>query len=312
MIDWKITRQKLLGEESQFSLPPNIQLPVLPVAVIEFIRKADDPDAKVKELSKVIESDAGLTAELLRYVNSSAFGMRKKVSTAEQTLTLLGIKKTKLFLMTSGVQESMKSRASKLINLKNFWIANLERAIFAREVAIMMKVDADIAFAGGMLLDLLLPILTNELATNYQPYFDKLAGQEHEELHNFERKQFRWDHACAGAHVLHGWGFPDELICAVFKHTEGFHILQDPVLGHSVVAAISISALIPDACQQMPRGLNQLFEMQDKHPAFNLVEIANRVDHDFQQMSNMGEGYMSLKKRVDKKMQELKIEAMSG
>jgi serine/threonine-protein kinase len=299
MIDWSQIRLKLMGSESKFALPPHIKLPVMPTAVLEFLQKSENPDAKTKDLSRIIETDSGLTAELLRYVNSSAFGMRKKIATVDQTLALLGIKKTKLFLMTSGVQQSMRSRESRYVNMQNFWIANLERAIFAREVAMLFKTDPDLAFAGGMLLDLLLPIITNEMHAEYAGYFDQLALAEHPDLHNYEREKFRWDHACAGAHVLHGWGFPDELVCAVYMHTQGIKIMTDPVLGSSVVASVTIAAQIPDACQQVVHGLEQLVKLEAVWPKFNLLEIAHKVQQDFEQMSP-SIGHMTLLKRVEK------------
>ena len=96
--------------------------------------------------------------------------MRTKASTVQQAINLLGSRTVKYFLLTTGMKSALQARQSKLINLKNFWANNLERALFAREVARMLRADTDLAFAGAMLQDSLLPILSNELYDIYVKY----------------------------------------------------------------------------------------------------------------------------------------------
>ncbi len=166
-IDWTNLRRELIGDRTTSVIPPSIKLPVLPQALLEFNRRAEDPNAGVNTLGKIIESDSGLTFELLRYVNSSLFGLRKKASTAPQAISLLGIRPAKLFLMSTAVQHAMKACQSRLINIKSFWTTNLERAMFAREIATLLRANAELAYSASMLHDFLLPLLCNELFDQY-------------------------------------------------------------------------------------------------------------------------------------------------
>ena len=95
MTDWTKLRKNLIGDGKQSPLPSQIKLPMLPKAVMEFSEKAEDPKSTPKVLSKIIETDAGISCELLRMVNSSAFALRRKVSSIQQTITLMGIRSTK-------------------------------------------------------------------------------------------------------------------------------------------------------------------------------------------------------------------------
>src|SRR3990172_3796980 len=126
-MDWKQLREKLLGPQKKTVLPPSIKLPVLPTALMEFSRQSSHPDASPKQLGEIIESDAGLTCELLRYANSSAVAVRQKIASAQQAVTVLGVRSARLHLTTSAVRNVMKSRESKLINFQVFWNTNLER-----------------------------------------------------------------------------------------------------------------------------------------------------------------------------------------
>ncbi len=132
MTDWHALRKSILAENSDSVLPPSIKLPILPQALTEFRKKAQDPEADTNELSQIIASDAGLSTELLRTVNACRAGTRTKVTSVKQALIVMGISTSLLHLTTCGLQQAMKSSSSKLINFQNFWKTNLERSLFAR------------------------------------------------------------------------------------------------------------------------------------------------------------------------------------
>lgn len=301
MVEWDKIREKALGNQADFSLPDDVKLPMMRSVVTKFTQKANDPNFPSKKLGEIIESDTGLTCDLLRHVNSAAFGLRKQVSTPGQAITLLGLKKTKLLLLTSAVKGMLDSQQSKLINIKNFWIANLEKAIFAREIAKLLKADADVAFSTSLLQDFLLPILTDKLLQNYMG-FGTNQGENAQDLTAYERKQFGWDHATAGANVLHNWGFPDELVCSLYFHHRGSEILEDPSLGQSCVAAVAISSLVPDAIRQIPNGMEDLIQLQEKLPYFDLHSLAEIVQNQFAEMAPTAQSHITLLQRVEKAM----------
>lgn len=279
MIDWTALRKDLL-KESKSMLPPTVKLPMLPRALMEFTEKAKDPEADPAELARILASDSGLSSSLLRQVNSAAVGARTNITSVQQALTMLGIRSTQLYLTTTGLKQMMKSTASKLINIQNFWNTNLERAILAREVATILKADAGLAFTAGMLQDFLLPLITNELYEQYCEFTEN--PEEHKNLCAFERKKFGWDHAQAGAQVMLGWNFPDELICCVCLHHRGLAMFKDDQLKRTSAMAVTISSLVPDPIQQEPEGMNQLIKLDEKWPSFNLLPLAEKIDEEFQ------------------------------
>ena len=299
MTDWTKLRKELIGEGKQSPLPAQIKLPMLPKAVMEFSQKAEDPNSTPKQLSKIIETDAGISCEMLRMVNSSSFALRRKVSSIQQTITLLGIRSTKLFLVTTGLKQAMSSNDSKLINLPNFWSTNLERALTARKIARLMKVDQDVAFSAAMVQDFLLPVLSKEL---FDLYLQFTINQDNDPclLKEYERRHFSWDHCEAAANVMLDWSFPDDLICSVYLHHEGLKLLTDSQLGKTPAAAVAVASLIPDPLRQDPNGLNQLLALNEAWPEFNLFEIAEQIDIELREESTAARNYLSLKNRLEK------------
>ncbi len=276
-IDWEKIRSDAIGEFTLSALPPFIELPALPHAVTKFVQTANKPDATLKDLARIIETDTGLTVELLRHVNSSFMGLRHKASNVLQALTLLGMRQSKNLIITTGMQAAVRSKKSKLINQQCFWNASLQKALFAREIAVLLKTDADTAFAGAMLQDYLLPVVTNDLFREYLEFVDNRHDLS-ENICDFERQQFGWDHAIAAACLSCRWHLPDDLVCCVLFHHRGLRILTDAQLKRTPAAAVALSALLPDQLRQDYRGLEQLFHLQKKWSAFNLQDLAIRVD----------------------------------
>jgi serine/threonine-protein kinase len=276
-IDWAKLREESLGPFTLAALPPNVQLPALPHAVTTFIDKSKDERATLKELAAIVETDTGLTLELLRHVNSSFLGLRQKAKTVQQALSLLGLRQSRLFLITTGTQAAICARKSKLLNHTSFWNACLQKALFARETAQLLQTDADVAFAGALLQDYLLPILSSELYEQYVAFVDRRADQP-ETICEFEQQAFGWDHAIAAASLAYRWKLPDELICCIRYHHHGLRVLADPQLARSPVGAVALSALLPDQLRQAYHGLEQLVLLQQKWPAFHLEDLVQKVD----------------------------------
>jgi hypothetical protein len=111
--------------------------------------------------------------------------------------------------------------------------------LFARDLAETMNADKELAFAGAMLQDFLLPILTSELLDFYVAFSEK-SQRGSLSLAAYERQTWGWDHALAAGRFMLDWQFPDDLICCVLYHHQGLDILSDPALGRTALGPTSI------------------------------------------------------------------------
>lgn len=298
--DWKALRLDGLKTVGEALVPPNIKLPMLPTAVIEFSQCAADPGSTPKQLGKIIESDAGLMCDLLRHMNSAATGLRSTVRSAQHAISLLGIQRVSRFVATTAIKSAMQSRDSKLVNIRVFWNTNLERALFASEIAGLLGADAELAYAGAMLQDFLLPILSSERLDDYVS-FSAGRTEGHAELSAFESSFFGWDHARAAAQVIGDWGFPDDLVCCVMFHHRGLKVLSDASIGRSSAAAVALASLMPDFLKQVPEGLEQLKQLTNAWKSFDLLEVAKNVDARFREVAgNNANQHISLLRRCEK------------
>jgi HD-like signal output (HDOD) protein len=280
MLDWPALRDTALAGISLTFRPPKVQLPALPYAVTLFAQRARDERVPLSDLAKILETDSGLTTQLLKQVNSAYLGVRQKIASVAQALSLLGCQQSRHFVIATGMEAAIRAHNSKLINQNSFWNTNLRRAIFSKHVALLMRTDPEIAFLGALLQDYLLPVLTNDLCDVYREFLQS-ANEDGASLSDFERAHFGWDHTLVGACLAYEWNFPDELICCIRFHHGGLSLLSVPGLGRSPVAATALSALLPDELCGSERGLASLIELQDTWPAFSLERLAETVDEQY-------------------------------
>jgi HD-like signal output (HDOD) protein len=83
-------------------------LPPLPNSVIKIQEICMSSDADIEELSRVIESDPMLSANILKSVNSPLYGMSKEISSIPQAIMLFGISMIRGFAAASAIKKAVK------------------------------------------------------------------------------------------------------------------------------------------------------------------------------------------------------------
>ena len=219
------------------------QLAALPQSAMRLLELSKDPDNGPAEFALPIESDPGLTGQVLKFVNSSYFGFSREISSVRHAISLVGIRTIKNFALWSAVFSLMPNPKCGPFDLKSLWQDSLRRALFARAMAKQLGAkEAEEAFAAALLQDMAVPLLAKELATDYLEMLNsRHCGRRLSEL---ERERFGWTHADAAAQMARNWNMPDAFAVLVEQHTA-----LDELLGQKEVppgpVAVALSALLP-------------------------------------------------------------------
>jgi serine/threonine protein kinase/HD-like signal output (HDOD) protein len=282
-MDWAALYNGRMGDTPCAPVGTRVHMPRPPRAVAELARLSEGSQVSPADLTRIVETDTELTARVLKLVNSCAHGLAVKIHSVRRAVDLLGARRVKMLVMSAAVQASMDTASSDLIDHNTFLGECLERACFARYTAEVLGVDADCAYVGGLLQDLLLPCLMAGHPEEYKTY-----SPDEGPLTAFERRTFGWDHAAVTAQLLKSWSFPDEVVCCVLCHHDAGTLLADPQLRQSPLAATAVGALLPDALHQEPHGISRLLEYQTAAAEFNFLEVAVRVDDQVEQGGRAG------------------------
>jgi len=82
-------------------------LPPLPISIVRIQEICMSNDTDIDELSRVIEHDPMLSANILKSVNSPLYGMSKEISSIHQAVMLFGISMIRGFAAASAIKKSI-------------------------------------------------------------------------------------------------------------------------------------------------------------------------------------------------------------
>ncbi|WP_339744591.1 HDOD domain-containing protein [uncultured Rubinisphaera sp.] len=297
-IDWSEILAQLLPEDAESLLPSSWKLPILPQAVSEFLQHSSNPNYDIKKLTKIVEQDTSITCELIKHVNSSAYGMRHRISTVRNALMALGIRRSKMLILTAAVHATVKKFNSRLFDLHHFWADNLERAKFSRIVAEKLGADVDLAYTGAMLQDFLIPVLGHSNLKEYVAYWND-SHKPVCDLYEYEHNKFGVHHAQVGAICLKKWNVPDDLICSILCHHMDYERLDSLRLIGTHVHAVAASSLIPTSIVQHRELAIPLSIWDQNDSGYDLFEIAEKVDSEYATENEVGSHRESLATRIE-------------
>jgi HD-like signal output (HDOD) protein len=205
---------------------------------------AQDPTNGPEEFAVPIESDPGLSGQVLRFVNSSYFGFAREISTVKKAIALVGIRTIKNFALWSAVFSLMPNPKCGSLDLKPLWQDSLRRGLLARTLArIFAAKEPEEAFSAALLQDMAVPLLAKELPETYSKLL-KAREQGKHRLSYLEERTFGWSHADAAALMARHWNLPERFALLIEGH---------PAIDRwSTVAeaeperlAVALSALLP-------------------------------------------------------------------
>jgi EAL and modified HD-GYP domain-containing signal transduction protein len=114
-------------------------------AVLKLLAQLSDPDVTVESLEGLIRNDATISYKLLRYINSSKFGLRRKVESLRQAIVLVGLQGVRTLAMLV----SLAGAAQKPGDLLK--CAAL-KALFCEKLGRLMRCrDFHVHFTAGLL-----------------------------------------------------------------------------------------------------------------------------------------------------------------
>jgi len=222
------------------------KLPAMPQSALSVLKMDNDiTKVNINDLARPIEADPGLAAQVLKFLNSSAFGFRSTISNIRQGIALVGIRIIKNFVLWKAVFSLIPKSKTGAFDVGMLWQDSLRRAMFSRFLLLELKKgDAEMAFAGALLQDMAIPLLLKAKAIDYGPVVDSLAQYPTKRLSEVEKARFGWTHADASLILGQYWKLPEMLASLTSNHLEvavtSANFEQQPE--RSVVA---ISALLP-------------------------------------------------------------------
>ncbi len=223
VIDEAYYLQGILKNENARRILANIEfLPAIPTVYQELMNEAHSDNFSLKNVSKIIATDVNMSANILKLVNSSYWGLPHNVSSLEQATNLLGFDVIRGVLLSSHLFHSMPLDVMEDFSPNDL----MDHAITCSQLAQMIvtieggdKTMRDRASVAGMLHDIGKFILLSNFSTSYKQVIT-LVQESNSSYNDIEKDVLGITHSEIGAYLLGLWGLERDIVEAIaFHHT---------------------------------------------------------------------------------------------
>ncbi|MTW21137.1 HDOD domain-containing protein [Allochromatium palmeri] len=202
-----MTPESLVGEtQDLFSLPDVVR---------RINQLIDAPDTRSADLAEVIRFDPGLSARLLRVVNSALYARPQPIETVTQAINLIGHQALRDLVMATCMVDLFKGLPPDWIDMDRFWFQAVACGIGAGDIASRAGLSqSERLFMTGLLHSLGRLIFVTQCPNDYLDVL-RLIEQESLESSVAEQRVFGFDYTRLSAELLKAWGFPESIWMAI-------------------------------------------------------------------------------------------------
>jgi len=195
-------------------------LPSAPGLYMALEKALKSEDISMQALGDIIQQDMGMTAKVLKLVNSPFFGLRRTIESVSEALAFLGIDTIKGLVLVNGIFENAQPLALRAFTLNDLWHHSLQVANGAKKLAQLENLSRNLqeeAFVGGVLHDIGVLVLASHFPEQYERV-SELVLTEQTGISIAEQWEFGVTHAEIGAYLLGLWGIPATILKIVSLH----------------------------------------------------------------------------------------------
>ena len=178
---------------------------------------AQTPNIDPAEVGQCIATDVGLSASILKTLNSPFYGMARTITDVTQATILLGTNSVLNLVAAIKIREAMQG--DSCISLERFWdsASDISNAMTFIGKKAKLTIPPENLHIVGLFHDCGIPAM----AMKYSNYVDTLKAADSSDersIIHIEEELYRTNHAVIGYYIASSWGLPKGLCNVILQH----------------------------------------------------------------------------------------------
>jgi HD-like signal output (HDOD) protein len=221
-----ITIDDLINMTSNIATLPNIYFELQNVMA--------RPSSASADMANAIRNDPGLTARLLRIVNSAYYSFPTKIETVPRAITIVGTDELTSLVTATSVLKTFGSGLDNVFDMNTFWKHSIAAGIIARILgAKRHEQNEERFFVMGLLHDIGRVLMFSHIPKYMKAALGR-ATREQIPLVQVESDDIGFNHAAVGAALARSWR-----MAAGQQEAISYHHRPDFALRYKVEAGIT-------------------------------------------------------------------------
>lgn len=190
----------------------------LPGACLRVMEIADDQRASARDMAEVLAHDPGLSARLLRLVNSAYYGRPQSIDNVADAVQVVGTNALRNLALATGAVSAFKGIPTNLVDMDAFWNASVHCGLYARALArIARHQQPERLFVVGLLHAVGQLVMYHVVPERTRLVLDQI-GTQAQMRPSIERQVFGFDYCAVGANLLEFWQLPPSMWIPIRFH----------------------------------------------------------------------------------------------
>jgi diguanylate cyclase (GGDEF)-like protein len=194
------------------------KLPTLPGVAMQIVQamRSETPDSR--EISEIISSDASLSAEVLKAVNSPFYGLLNKVTSVHQAMLYLGLNTVRNLALSFSLLRGLAKKQGSPFDYIQFSKDSLIGALASKLITEKTSPEhGENAFFSGLFQNIGMLIMAENMPEQYEKAI--LEGKSDAAAwHEVESRLLGLNHMQVGEYVTHAWGLPATFTIPIGSH----------------------------------------------------------------------------------------------
>lgn len=194
-------------------------LPSQPKLYSQITEELKKENVSMKTIGKIVAQDSGMTAQILRLVNSAYFGITNKVSNAGLAVNLLGADLVKTLVLTLKIFES-EELAQDIIDTQTLLEHSAAVASKCKDLVNALELPhlMEDTVTAAMLHDIGKLILAANFPEKYREIHKRTSEDRSLSSSTLEMEVLGVTHGDVGAYLFRIWGLPVDVVTAIQEH----------------------------------------------------------------------------------------------
>lgn len=198
------------------------ELATLPNVTTKILEQIEDNNVDIRNVAKTIETDASLTAKVLKVANSAIYGLRTPVASIPQAIITIGLNRlTNIVIGISIFSRFMVYGKQQIKQLmEKYWWHSSSVSVVSKSLSSRIgKNYKEFEFVGGLLHDFGKIILMQYQLSDYLKVIELTTNERILDV-EAEKQIFGFDHLEVGAFVAEKWKLPLPIVSVIGYHSK--------------------------------------------------------------------------------------------
>lgn len=195
-------------------------VPSCPSIYKQIAKEMQQPEVSLNRIADIISHDPGLSAKMLKLVNSAFFGLKRTITKPSEAVTYLGLSIIQNIVLGVGAFEEITKTTSLPKSTSETWERSWRTATLAKRIVELEggnKSAVETAFTAGLLHDIGIIILDSERPRESEIIMSK-SSEAASPRWAIESELLSYTHADIAGYLLTLWGLPDPIVESVVYH----------------------------------------------------------------------------------------------